>query len=413
MEERWLAAEDGATVVLGGPRALVEAAARYLPAVGLAEVAPPTHRSGPAAGDRYLELADLPRADEPTLRVDGRDRPGGWAAVESELSVFAAEHLVGRIAVHAGLVVHEGEVIVLPGPSFAGKSTLCAAMGDLGALVRSDEYALVDLETGLVTGWPRPLRRRHPATDRFRRIFEGAALGLWVLAVACLARDLAAAVGGGALAEAGIRVTAWLATAYAILRARGTRGMAGAAFTLLLVLVVVVGGFDLLVVSMPLATGDPVGAWPILNALLPAYGLPALLFALMAGHRRAIAWQRRAAGAAALLLALLWGFFEVRRAFLGPVLIGPMSQSELYAHSLLLLTAAVLLLAAGLLRASLDLRRAGLALLAAAILKVFLVDLGNLEGVLRAASFMGLGLCLIGAGWAFRRWGRAPAGRSA
>ncbi|MCB2054259.1 MAG: DUF2339 domain-containing protein [Geminicoccaceae bacterium] len=257
------------------------------------------------------------------------------------------------------------------------------------------------------------LRRRHPATDRFRRIFEGAALGLWVLAVACLARDLAAAVGGGALAEAGIRVTAWLATAYAILRARGTRGMAGAAFTLLLVLVVVVGGFDLLVVSMPLATGDPVGAWPILNALLPAYGLPALLFALMAGHRRAIAWQRRAAGAAALLLALLWGFFEVRRAFLGPVLIGPMSQSELYAHSLLLLTAAVLLLAAGLLRASLDLRRAGLALLAAAILKVFLVDLGNLEGVLRAASFMGLGLCLIGAGWAFRRWGRAPAGRSA
>ncbi|HRW37447.1 MAG: hypothetical protein KDB04_09540 [Acidimicrobiales bacterium] len=168
MEERWLAAEDGATVVLGGPRALVEAAARYLPAVGLAEVAPPTHRSGPAAGDRYLELADLPSADEPTLRVDGRDRPGGWAAVESELSVFAAEHLVGRIAVHAGLVVHDGEVIVLPGPSFAGKSTLCAAMGDLGAHVRSDEYALIDLASGLVTGWPRPLRRRRAdgGTDR-------------------------------------------------------------------------------------------------------------------------------------------------------------------------------------------------------------------------------------------------------
>lgn len=92
--------------------------------------------------------------------IDGSEAPGGWCRVESALALFAADHLVGRVAVHAGLVVHNGVGIMIPGSSFAGKSTLCSALSDAGAEVRTDEYVLIDPATGLVSGWTRPLRRR-------------------------------------------------------------------------------------------------------------------------------------------------------------------------------------------------------------------------------------------------------------
>ena len=44
------------------------------------------------------------------------------------------------------------------------------------------------------------------------------------------------------------------------------------------------------------------------------------------------------------------------------------------------------------------LRLAGLLLLTATILKVFLVDASELKGVLRILSFLGLGVALIGIG---------------
>lgn len=84
--------------------------------------------------------------------------PGGVHA----RALFAAEHLQGRVAIHAGLVRAGGRTILLPGPSFAGKSTLCLAMAEAGAEVLSDEYGVVDIDTGLVEGWSRPIHRRLP-----------------------------------------------------------------------------------------------------------------------------------------------------------------------------------------------------------------------------------------------------------
>lgn len=50
-----------------------------------------------------------------------------------------------------------------------------------------------------------------------------------------------------------------------------------------------------------------------------------------------------------------------------------------------------------------NLYRAGMALLGVVIAKLFLVDMSGLEGLLRAASFMGLGLCLLALAWLHRR----------
>ncbi|AOT08099.1 DUF2339 domain-containing protein [Pseudoalteromonas luteoviolacea] len=41
--------------------------------------------------------------------------------------------------------------------------------------------------------------------------------------------------------------------------------------------------------------------------------------------------------------------------------------------------------------------------LAMVIFKAFMVDMSNLEGLLRALSFIGLGLCLVGVGWLFQK----------
>jgi uncharacterized membrane protein len=89
----------------------------------------------------------------------------------------------------------------------------------------------------------------------------------------------------------------------------------------------------------------------------------------------------------------------VRQAFQGPLLDGPaMPRSEFYGYSLAGLTLAVALLVGGVRAGDKALRLAGLALLTATALKVFLIDADVLEGVLRILSFLGLGVALIGIG---------------
>jgi uncharacterized membrane protein len=62
------------------------------------------------------------------------------------------------------------------------------------------------------------------------------------------------------------------------------------------------------------------------------------------------------------------------------------------------LVLALALVAAGIRIPDKALRLAGLILLTATILKVFLLDAAELEGMLRIISFLGLGIALIGMG---------------
>jgi uncharacterized membrane protein len=43
------------------------------------------------------------------------------------------------------------------------------------------------------------------------------------------------------------------------------------------------------------------------------------------------------------------------------------------------------------------------------ILKAFVIDMSHLEGLLRALSFIGLGICLVGIGWLFQKMQGKPA----
>jgi uncharacterized membrane protein len=85
-------------------------------------------------------------------------------------------------------------------------------------------------------------------------------------------------------------------------------------------------------------------------------------------------------------------------------------------RSILAIALAVGFLLWGIARQQRDWRIASLALMLAAVGKVFLFDASGLEGVTRIASFVALGLSLIGIGWLYARYvgadrvaGAAPA----
>jgi uncharacterized membrane protein len=150
--------------------------------------------------------------------------------------------------------------------------------------------------------------------------------------------------------------------------------------------------------------GVPVEGWFLLDSLFLAYAIPAALYAVIGFYRLGprVLWQ------AALLLAagfaFLWVTLEVRHFFHGDRLNqGWTGEAEWYAYSAAWLAFAAAGLGAALKWRSLWLRRASLLGLGLVVGKVFLSDMADLSGALRALSFIGLGLVLVGIGYAYRR----------
>jgi uncharacterized membrane protein len=157
----------------------------------------------------------------------------------------------------------------------------------------------------------------------------------------------------------------------------------------------------------PLFNRRPVGDWPILNLIQLAYGLPAVALLLTAFEfrRQGRPHWLTASGAAALVLGFVAVNLEVRRAFVGPQLGGPdPTQAESLAYSAAWLAYGVALLGLGVWRDNHAVRYASLGVVMLTVAKVFLFDLSGLAGLYRALSFIGLGLSLIGIGYAYRRF---------
>src|SRR5271168_80285 len=150
--------------------------------------------------------------------------------------------------------------------------------------------------------------------------------------------------------------------------------------------------------------GAPVEGWFLLDTLFLAYAIPAMLYAVLGFYRlgpRAL-WQ--AALVLAAGFAFLWVTLEVRHFFQGDRLNqGLTSEAEWYAYSAAWLAFAVAGLGIALKWRNLWLRRASLLALGLVVGKVFLSDMADLSGGLRALSLIGLGAVLIGLGYAYRR----------
>jgi uncharacterized membrane protein len=163
--------------------------------------------------------------------------------------------------------------------------------------------------------------------------------------------------------------------------------------------------FGLLLLENPLVWLIDVGG-RFLNVLLLGYALPAVLALLLsyavAGRRDR--WYGNTIAAGALILALSYVSFEIRRLYHGPVIgSGGTTGAEQYSYSIAWLMFGVVLLGIGILVNSERARLASAAVIALTILKAFLVDMSTLTGVYRALSFICLGLVLVGIGWLYQR----------
>jgi hypothetical protein len=125
----------------------------------IALVLPPGWRDSP--GERPSARFTVTR--DGRIRCDGREAPDAdpLIALERELRHHVALHAPDHVFIHAGVVAVGDAAIVIPGPTFTGKTTLVARLVDEGATYYSDEYAAVDA-AGMIHPYPRPISLREP-----------------------------------------------------------------------------------------------------------------------------------------------------------------------------------------------------------------------------------------------------------
>ncbi|AYG68111.1 DUF2339 domain-containing protein [Rhizobium sp. CCGE531] len=157
----------------------------------------------------------------------------------------------------------------------------------------------------------------------------------------------------------------------------------------------------------PFMTGESTGRIPVFNLLLLAYLLPGIAYgglALYARNRRPPPYVIMLALAAAVM-AFAWATLSVRRFWQGEYIPfwNGFIQGELYSYSVVWLLIGIALLWLGTRFEARSLRIASAALVFIAVVKAFLIDMANLEGFLRALSFIGLGAVLIGIGLFYQR----------
>ncbi|MBN8432317.1 DUF2339 domain-containing protein [Microbulbifer salipaludis] len=157
------------------------------------------------------------------------------------------------------------------------------------------------------------------------------------------------------------------------------------------------------------ATSDPwvwrdIDPRPLVNMLLPAFGGAALLALLVS--RFYLPGARRLAGLVAAVAAFVWVSLEVRHLWQGDIRLDtPAHTGELYTYSAVWLALAVTGILLGSWKRWRSCYQGGMAVLALVIVKLFLVDMSGLEGLLRVASFMGMGLALLGIAYLHQRLG--------
>ncbi|SLN15400.1 hypothetical protein PEL8287_00655 [Roseovarius litorisediminis] len=152
----------------------------------------------------------------------------------------------------------------------------------------------------------------------------------------------------------------------------------------------------------PLISGGETVSGPLVfDSLAVAYLPLALTFAVAAWklehlHR----WLRATLVVISAGFASYYTGLEIRRFWQGDDLsVSGVTQPELYTYTVALLLVSVVLLFVAFSRRSDLLRKIAMAGVALTIAKVFLIDMSGLTGLIRVASFMGLGLGLAGLGW--------------
>lgn len=205
--------------------------------------------------------------------------------------------------------------------------------------------------------------------------------------------------------EAGINTSLWTALGFSYYYRSGVATSLRKLYTYAsrILLTLAVGNYFVsLLLLNPLWSNESVTGTPIFNMLLLTYGMPPLLAYLMykwydQTYRRVAAYL--CGGGVIVFLTL-----QVRHLIHGGLDISDLtSDAELYTYSAVWLATAVVLLVLAIHREWRQMYLSGMALLMAVILKIFTVDMSDLEGLYRVGSFMALGICLLGIAYFHQR----------
>ncbi|MDQ0319711.1 putative membrane protein [Pararhizobium capsulatum DSM 1112] len=157
----------------------------------------------------------------------------------------------------------------------------------------------------------------------------------------------------------------------------------------------------------PYFSGERLGRFPVVDLLMIGYLLPGIGYGVLARYartRRPMPYVIALAISAAIMI-FAWATLSVRRFWQGDAIASwnGFIPGETYTYSVVWLLLGVILLAVGSRFDAKSLRITSAVLVFIAVLKVFLIDMANLEGFLRALSFIGLGTVLIGIGLFYQR----------
>ncbi|MDY0871052.1 DUF2339 domain-containing protein [Dongia rigui] len=216
----------------------------------------------------------------------------------------------------------------------------------------------------------------------------------------------------------GVQAIAWLLVALALFPI-GDRRRAPVLYDAALVVAGIAGLWLLLFplfFEHPLFNHIYVGDTAFINRISAIYGLPTLLslgFAAVLMRRPELGWKGsigyRVAGVYGLVLGFITVSLLVRQLFHGGYIAisffsGPTTtDGELYGYSAAWTLYGVALLGLGVKMRSQPLRYASAVVVLLTVLKVGLVDASDLTGLYRVASFLGLGVALIGIGYLYQR----------
>ncbi|GAB2175366.1 DUF2339 domain-containing protein [Dongia sp. agr-C8] len=247
-------------------------------------------------------------------------------------------------------------------------------------------------------------------------VLELAGAGLLALLIAL---EIDHAVGrvvfdsGANFLRVGLAISVWAALALALhhlYRRQNDPALLYAAhgFTVLACLGLVLGG---IIAVNPLFEHVHVGETWVFNRLMVVYAIPAVLLLLLADQLRRPVLPTKAGEAPARIVGLLalvtgfiWVTLTIRQIAQGPFLdAGLITDAEQYGYSAAWTLYGLMLLGLGTWKRSQILRYASAVVILITVSKVFLIDASDLTGLYRVASFLGLGLSLIGIGYLYQR----------
>ena len=118
-----------------------------------------------------------------TLSCDGRQpfKPlplsQAFPMLEWGLNWVLSSHAHEYLVIHAAVVERNGYALLLAADPGSGKSTLCAALANIGWRLLSDELALVDLKSGNILPIARPISLKNQSIDIVRALSQQVVIG--------------------------------------------------------------------------------------------------------------------------------------------------------------------------------------------------------------------------------------------